>query len=47
MLRTEKIDVRLTPDEKAAVKATAESLGIDMATFCRMAALEKARKENA
>ena len=45
MLRTEKIEVRLTAEEKAAIKYAAKVMGVDMAVFCRMAALEKARKE--
>jgi uncharacterized protein (DUF1778 family) len=45
--RNEQIHVRLSADEKEKLQQAADDIGLDLSTFVRMAAIEKAVKQNA
>ena len=45
--REKVVSVRLTPDEHALMAESADAIGLKLSQFLRVAALEKARRENA
>jgi hypothetical protein len=42
-VRSESIEIRVTPEEKAELRATAERAGLAMTTWARMLVLREAR----
>jgi antitoxin component of RelBE/YafQ-DinJ toxin-antitoxin module len=45
-VRQVRVNVRLTPDEKEAIRATSERMGLSMSDVIRLAVREYLKKEN-